>query len=69
MPADFRRDSHEMDEVATSLAAFICRVGAEQSLDDVRVGWRWTGHIWVPSHAGIQVVTGVRTTDWPERSR
>lgn len=69
MPDDFRRDSPDMDEVATSVAAFVCRVGAEQALDAVRVGWRWTGHIWVPSYSRTQDVTRLLVTDSAVRSR
>ena len=39
MPIDrFPRTSREADDVAPSLAAFICRVGPEQAIDAVRLG-------------------------------
>jgi hypothetical protein len=69
VPDDFRLNSPDMDEVATGLAAFVCRVGAEQALDAVRVGWRWTGRIWVPSYSRTQDVTRLLVTDSSERRR
>ena len=70
MPDDtFRRSFPEISEVATSLAGLRLSTSRECPLDVVPVGWRRAGHIWVPAHARIQDVTGVRATDSPERGR
>ena len=70
MPIDrFPRTSREADDVAPSIAAFICRVGPEQAIDAVRSGWRWTGHIWVPAHAPTQSLSGLGITDTPTGQR
>ena len=37
------------------------------TFDIVPVGWRRTGHIWVPCHARIQDFAGPKATDTPER--
>ena len=68
MPDDtFTRHPLLLVQTAQTLADLKPRSLRGRALAIVPVGWRRTGHIWVPCHARIQDFAGPKATDTPER--